>query len=90
MFGEGAAAAGEMMDKAKDFVEKGATAATEMAQDLGQKAKDAFETKEGEDSILDKAKDTFQDVADAADNMMDKVEDFLKDTFSGPKDEGQA
>ena len=48
MFGEGAAAAGEMMDKAKDFVEQGTAAATEVAQDLSQKAKDAFEPKEGE------------------------------------------
>ena len=57
MFGEGATAAGEMMDKAKDFVEKGSAAATEVAQDLSQKAKDAFEPKEGEESVIDKAKD---------------------------------
>ena len=90
MFGEGAAAAGEMMDKAKDFVEKGAAAANEVAQDLGEKAKEAFEPKEGEDSVLDKAKDALDDAAEAAGNVVEKVEDFLKNAFGAPKDEGEA
>ena len=92
MFGEGATAAGEMMDKAKDFVEKGSAAATEVAQDLSQKAKDAFEPKEGEESVIDKAKDALDDASKAAEGVMNKVEDFLKNAF-GPKDdnpEGQA
>jgi hypothetical protein len=90
MFGEGATAAGEMMEKAKDFVEQGTAAATEVAQDLSQKAKEAFEPKEGEESVLDKAKSALDDAGKAAEGVMNKVEDFLKDTFSGPKDEGQA
>ena len=60
-----------------------------MAQDLSQKAKDAFEPKEGEPSVIDKAKDMLDDATKAADDVMDKVGDFLKNTF-GPKDEGQA
>ena len=79
-----------MMDKAKDFVEQGTAAATEMAQDLSQKAKDAFEPKEGENDVLSKAKEALDDAAKAADGVMDKVQDFLKNAF-GPKDgEGQA
>ena len=78
----------KMMDKAKDFVEQGTAAATEVAQDLSQKAKEAFEPKEGEDSVLDKAKDALDDASKAAGDVMDKVEDFLKNTF-GPKDEGE-
>ncbi len=90
MFGEGATAAGEMMDKAKDFVEQGTAAATEVAQDLSQKAKEAFEPKEGEDNVLDKAKDALDDAGKAAGDVMEKVQDFLKNAFGGPKDEGQA
>ena len=91
MFGEGAAAAGEMMDKAKDFVEQGTAAATEVAQDLSQKAKEAFEPKEGEEDVLGKAKDALDDAAEAAGGVVSKVEDFLKGIF-GKKDdtEGQA
>ena len=77
MFGEGAAAAGEMMDKAKDFVEQGTAAATEVAQDLSQKAKDAFEPKEGEPGVLDKAKDALDDASKAAEDVVNKVQDFL-------------
>lgn len=89
MFGEGATAAGEMMDNAKDFVEQGSAAAAEVAQDLSQRAKDAFEPKEGEENVLDKAKGALDDAGKAAEGMMNKVEDFLKSTF-GPKGEDQA
>ena len=82
MFGEGATAAGEMMDKAKDFVEQGTAAATEVAQDLSQKAKEAFDAKDGEGSVMDKAKEALDGAG--------KVQDFLKDAFGGPKDEGKA
>ena len=90
MFDEGATAAGEMMDKAKDFVEQGTAAATEMAQDISQKAKEAFEPKEGEENVLDKAKEALDDAGKAAEGMMGKVQDFLKSVFGGPKNEGQA
>ena len=90
MFDEGATAAGEMMDKAKDFVEQGTAAATEVAQDLSQKAKEAFEPKEGEPDVLEKAKESLDDAAKAADGVMKKVEDFLKGVFGGPKNEGEA
>ena len=57
---------------------------------MSQKAKEAFEPKEGEKSILDKADDALDKAGDVAEGVVDKVEDFLKDAFGGPKDEGQA
>ena len=60
------------------------------AQDLSQRAKEAFEPKEGEESIQDKAKEAMDDAAKAADGVFSKAKDFLKNAF-GPKDgEGMA
>jgi hypothetical protein len=49
-----------------------------------------LEPKEGEESVLDKAKDALDDAGKAAEGVMDKVQDFWKNVFGGPKDEGQA
>jgi hypothetical protein len=49
-----------------------------MSDDFLEKAKVIFETKEGEPSLLDKAKEMFGEGATAAGEMMDKAKDFVE------------